>query len=252
MTTDFKLSNKSKAFLEDLRVYLFSSGKNEEEIDEIVDELEAHLTEAEENGKSIEKIIGDSPKAYMESVSKEMAVDYKTWIKYIFIFLFGTFTFLIAGDLLTGNVTISVLNIIGSMVIIFIFIVGVFGLFKFISGRNLSNKIQFSLIGLLVMVQMGLFFGLIILDRTVETPTIEFGFWGSIILGGFVLIFIIGISIWAKTFILIVFITFTTLPGYFLNMTNLQIETQLILEMVIMYAGVGSYLFIFLLKHKKE
>lgn len=41
------LSSKSKSFLEDLRVYLFSSGKNSDGIESIVEELEVHLMEAE-------------------------------------------------------------------------------------------------------------------------------------------------------------------------------------------------------------
>lgn len=37
-----QLSAKSKKFLEDLRVYLFSSGKNEDETEEVIEELEVH------------------------------------------------------------------------------------------------------------------------------------------------------------------------------------------------------------------
>ncbi|MDI3412093.1 MULTISPECIES: hypothetical protein [Bacillus] len=83
MNNELKLSDKSKLFLENLRLYLFSSGKNLDEIEEIVEELEVHLTEAEKSGKPIEKIIGKSPKEYMEMVSNEMVIDYRTWIKYI-------------------------------------------------------------------------------------------------------------------------------------------------------------------------
>lgn len=251
MTTDLHLSKKSKKFLEDLRVYLFSSGKNEQETAEIVEELATHLSAAEENGKSIEKVIGDSPKAYMESVSKEMPVDYKTWIKYMFIFIFGAFTFLIADDLLEGTVAFSVLESIGSLIITIISILTLFVLYKFISSKGLSDKKIFPLLAVWAIVQLGLFVGLIFVDRAVETPMIEFGFWGSLILGILVLIFVAAVSIWAKTFILIVVITFTTLPAYFLNMTNLQLETQLIVEMVIMYGGIGSYLLFYFLKEKK-
>jgi hypothetical protein len=38
-----KLSRESRDFLENLRLYLFSSGKNEKEMEEIIEELEDHL-----------------------------------------------------------------------------------------------------------------------------------------------------------------------------------------------------------------
>src|SRR5690625_6067575 len=80
LTNELKLSNKSKEFLDNLRIYLFSSGKKSDEIDDIVEELEIHLHEAERNGKPIEKVIGKTPEAYMEMISDEMMIDYRTWI----------------------------------------------------------------------------------------------------------------------------------------------------------------------------
>ena len=63
-----ELSTQSRDFLDNLRTYLFASGKNEHEISEIVEELEIHLNEAESNGKSIEDIVGNSPQEYMKSL----------------------------------------------------------------------------------------------------------------------------------------------------------------------------------------
>jgi len=57
-------------------VYLFSSRKKDAEIDDIIHELEDHLYEAERKDKSIEHIIGSSPKEYMQSISKEMKTVY--------------------------------------------------------------------------------------------------------------------------------------------------------------------------------
>ena|SRR5690625_3616153 len=94
LKNEYKLSEDSKEFLENLRVYLFSSGKNSEEIEEIeeiVEELQVHLSEAEKSGKPMEKIIGNSPKEYMEMISDEMVIDYRSWIKYIFLIIFGSF-----------------------------------------------------------------------------------------------------------------------------------------------------------------
>src|SRR5699024_9109279 len=99
MNEKAQLSYKSRKFLEDLRVYLFSSGKDSNEIEQIVEELEIHLIEAEKNGKSIEKIVGHTPKEYMEQLSNEMPVDYKSWFKYVLIIISGAFSFTLANDL---------------------------------------------------------------------------------------------------------------------------------------------------------
>ncbi len=129
--------------MEELRVYLFSSGKKEDEIDEIVEELEVHLLEAEEQGKPIEKVVGDSPKAYMEQLSSVMDIDTKTWFKYALIIILGSFSFKIIGDLLRGELSYSILAIIGHIVISGMFILGLFGAFRYISARQVSNVKQF-------------------------------------------------------------------------------------------------------------
>ena len=89
MKNELQFSKKSQEFTENLRLYLFSSGKNPDEIEDIVNQLEDHLFEAEKKGKPIEKIIGKSPKEYMKMVSNEMAIDYQTWFTYICFFVFG-------------------------------------------------------------------------------------------------------------------------------------------------------------------
>lgn len=77
------ISMESRDFLENLRVYLISSGKKEIEINEIIEELEDHLYEAEKNGKKIDDIIGKSPKEYMEQVANEISFDLKGVVKFI-------------------------------------------------------------------------------------------------------------------------------------------------------------------------
>ena len=86
-----ELSDKSRKFVDDLRLYLFSSGKNDQEIREIAEELEDHLHEAERNGKSIEQIVGASPKEYMVSISSEMNIDYRALAKYIPLIFIGSY-----------------------------------------------------------------------------------------------------------------------------------------------------------------
>jgi hypothetical protein len=240
----FELSQKSRSFLENLRVYLFSSGKKSDEIEEIIEELESHLIEAEQHGKPIEKIIGKSPKAYMEMVSNELTIDFRTWFQYIVIIIFGAFSFTIFQDILAGTLSYSLLELIGHIAITGIFTFLIFLVFKYISSNALSNTIQMVILSLIGLIPVGLFVGLHFLNKSVETPVIEFGQTGSLIIVAITILFIFAISIWAKTGILIVIVTLLTLPEYLLDKTTLNQETQLILSTVVSFGGIGVYLLI--------
>ena len=71
------LSEKSEQFLLELRMYLISKGKNDQQIQDIIEELEDHLLQAEADGKGVEQIVGNSPKAYMKSIGETMQTDFR-------------------------------------------------------------------------------------------------------------------------------------------------------------------------------
>src|SRR5699024_6564428 len=133
------LSQESKQFLENLRVYLFSSGKNWTETEEIIEELETHLMEAEQNSKSTERIIGKSPKEYMESLSEEMAIDYRMWMKYIVLIMLGMLSIDILPDVMEGGLSYSLLMLLGNIAIGVIFLTSVFTVFKYIATHGTST-----------------------------------------------------------------------------------------------------------------
>lgn len=244
MRNEIQISKKSQEFLENLRLYLFSSGKKPDEIEDIVSELEVHLFEAEKKGKPIEKIIGKSPKEYMKMVSDEMVIDYRTWFKYICFIVFGSFSFSIFIDLWEGNLSYSILEIIGDIVIGAIFIASVLIGLKFISTTNRSLKIQGLILGSMAILPIALFVGLIYLNRAIDTPLIYFGNKGSLAIGVVAALIIIGVSIWAKSWTLIIIMAFLILPDYLLSLTSLQEETQMIISVIITYGGIGVYLWI--------
>lgn len=244
LNDELKLSDKSKSFLENLHLYLFSSGRNSDEIEEIVEELEVHLSEAEKSGKPIEKIIGKSPKEYMEMVSNEMVIDYRTWIKYICLIIFGSFSFTILPDLLEGNLSYSVLEIVGHIVIGAIFIASIFTGFKYISTMNQSIKKQGLVLVGVAILPIALFVGLIYLNRVVNTPIIHLGNTASLITGVITALLIIGMSLWAKTWTLIIIVALLTLPDYLLSLTSLKYETQLIISTLITFGGIAIYFWI--------
>lgn len=242
MTNNVELSKEGTEFLENLRVYLFSNGKKWDEIEAIVDELETHLMEAEEKGKPIEKIIGKSPKEYMESLSGEMAIDYRNWMKYIVLILVAGFSIEVLPDVLEGSVSYSLIDLIGNIVIGIIFLALILIAFKYVSTHAMSPKMQLALFSPIVLLNIGLFGGLIYFDRAVASPVIYFGVLGSSIIGIIALLFLIGLSIWAKTWILIVVVTFMTLPDYLLGFTSITYENQLIISTLILFGGMGIYI----------
>lgn len=244
LSNEKRLSEKSKEFLENLNLYLFSSGKNTDEIEEITEELENHLFEAEQNGKSIEKIIGKTPKEYMEMISDEMVIDYRTWFKYICLIIIGSFSITVFPDSLEGTLSYSVLEIVGHIMVAVIFIATIFKGFKYIATKNQSLKKQGVVLMAIGILPMALYVGLIYLNRVIETPIIYFGKTGSLIIGIIAALFIIGMSYWAKTWVLIIIITFLTLPDYLLAFTSLQYETQLMTSWLITCGGIAIYLLI--------
>lgn len=74
------LSKESEQFIIELRMYLISKGKSDKQINEITEELEDHLLQAEKAGKSIAHITGESPKQYIKSISKELDTDFRQLI----------------------------------------------------------------------------------------------------------------------------------------------------------------------------
>jgi len=244
LSNEKRLSEKSKEFLENLNLYLFSSGKNTDEIEEITEELENHLFEAEKNGKPIEKIIGKTPKEYMEMISDEMVIDYRTWFKYICLIIIGSFSINIFPDLLAGNLSYSVLEVAGHIVVASISIAAIFVGFKSIATESHSIKKQGLILLAIAILPIALFVGLIYLNRVIDTPIIYFGNTGSLIIGIIAALFIIGVSYWAKTWVLIIIVTFLTLPDYLLAFTSLQYETQLMTSWLITCSGIAIYLLI--------
>lgn len=252
LKNELKLSIDSQDFLENLRVYLFSTGKNPDKIDEILEELKVHLLEAEKNGKPIDKIIGKSPKEYMKMISQEMDMDYRTWMKYTVLIILGSFSFTIFADLLEGNLAYSVLEIIGQLVIGGIFLTSILLGFKYISSSGLSIRKQVLVLFPIVLIPLLLHIGLIFINRYVDTPIIQFHTTGSWAIGGITALIVFGISLWAKTLALIIIVALLTLPDYLLGLSSLNPETQLMISPWIMFGGIAVYLFVLNKTEKKK
>ncbi|WP_442853246.1 HAAS domain-containing protein [Bacillus sp. EB01] len=245
-----QLSEKSRKFIDDLRLYLFSSGKNDQEIKEIAEELEDHLYEAEVNGKSIDRIIGRSPKEYMMSISSEMKTDYKAWAKYVPPVIIGAMSYFVFGDLLQGTLNYSLLKIAGTVVYCILFLVSVLFAFRFMARNQVSKLKEFLILLLPTFIGTFFFGGIIIADSLYPTPIIHFGTLGSIITGVLFLGFVVIFSIRAKTTILPVVLIALHLPTLLLSHTSFSEITQLIVGWIITYLLIIVYLFFMLKKEK--
>ncbi|UAL47640.1 hypothetical protein K7887_01205 [Sutcliffiella horikoshii] len=237
------LSKKSQTFIENLRIYLFSCGKKTNEIDEITDELEVHLYEAEKENKSVEHIIGSSPKEYMEQISGEMSFDVRGWAKYVPIIILGAFSGIVLKDIVFGGFQYSLVELIGYPLVCIVLLLAYMWTFRHISSHNFSKAKEFFFLYLVSFLSIAMFVGLMFLPNYIESPIIMHGYYGNLIVASMAISFLIGISIWSKTIVSIVLPIFYIVPEYLVGFTDLSVGNQLWISSLIMYALIGAYLF---------
>lgn len=223
------ISKESRDFLDRLSVYLFASGKNEKEIREITGELEDHLHEAEQKGKSVEDITGLTAKQYMDQIAKEMPFDKMGVFKYALVLIFGSIAFYVMGDAINGTMDYSWIILIGLPVMILFYGVMVARLFKYTAGKVLSKKKEFTLLLVMSGVPLAGMGGVVFLEKFIGDTAVSLGTTGRMV--GFVLcaLILIGISIWSKTPIMIILPIVVFVPQYFIERSSWSEETQLMM-----------------------
>lgn len=247
-----ELSKKSRNFLDDLAVYLMSSGKSEEEVQDVVAELKDHLEEAERAGKSVDDVVGQSPKAYMQHLGHEMAFDGKGFFKIIAMLVPNVFAYIIIGNFIQGEMTFSTAQLVGFPLVAVLFLLAAAQAFRNMSVRSTESKIKTGATYIaLAALPMTLFLGLMILDIFVETPTIVFGPTAQLVLFGLAVITLLLVSIWTKTWINLIIPLLLFGPQYALAQTKLPLEQQLILSMLILVVGMGIFLFVWWKKNQQ-
>ncbi len=247
-----ELSKKSRNFLDDLAVYLMSSGKSEEEVQDVVAELKDHLEEAERAGKSVDDVVGQSPKAYMQHLGHEMAFDGKGFFKIIAMLVPNVFAYIIIGNFIQGEMTFSTAQLVGFPLVAVLFLLAAAQAFRNMSVRSTESKIKTGATYIaLAALPMTLFLGLMILDIFVETPTIVFGPTAQLVLFGLAVITLLLVSIWTKTWINLIIPLLLFGPQYALAQTKLPLEQQLIFSMLILVVGMGIFLFVWWKKNQQ-
>lgn len=195
------LSTESTRFLEDLKVYLLASGKNEQATNEIVTELEDHLIEAEADGKSVRAITGESPADYIQSISKEMAFDPKEAFWLVLQVFLGASSFLYLQNLLNGTTTFSILLVGGFLLISIVYLTTLALLFRQDVLRD-SERPRIMLYGIHGSLHLLLIIGLLIVNGLVDSPKITLSPSVGWVIGALLIVWIFVTAWKTKTWIL--------------------------------------------------
>lgn len=246
------LSKESEEFIANLRMYLMTSGKNSGEINDISDELRAHLEDAEKRGKTVDSITGDSPEAYLKTVQSEMTTDVFGILKSLPMLILLLVAYFITGSAIRGTLSFSLVSSIVYPVVAFLSFIAYIYFFRKMSVNNWSNKkmiiifvcIQaFTIISLVVVLFFDMF-----LFEPIYSPSREV-MW--IIVVASVFIFIAG-SLWSKSWITIILPLFLFGPDFIMHFTEVTDTQQLIISSSTLYIGMAAVLLFIFLKNKKQ
>lgn len=203
-----KLSSESNRFIEKLRLYLFSQGIKQSDIEEVADNLAQKLYEMERNNEPIEQITDKSPQEYLdelkEEVNKKKNISVSWLIPYILI---GAIIFMVFGDVLRGVlygeiVAYSLFRILSTVVIGLLFIIGSVFAIRYTSKIQLSVSKEYMILAIPAVIGMILFVAAYFMDGYVETSLVTIHSSGDMILLGLATVIAILLSVWAKTWIL--------------------------------------------------
>lgn len=218
------LSTESTRFLEDLKVYLLASGKNEQATNEIVHELEDHLIEAEADGKSVRAITGESPAAYIQSISKEMAFDPKEAFWLVLQVFLGASSFLYLQNLLNGTTTFSILLVGGFLLISTVYLTTLAFLFRQDALRD-GARPRIMCYGIHGSVHFLLIIGLLIVNGLIDSPKITLSLSVGWMIGSLLIVWILVTAWKTKTWILpialFVYFSLQILSRHIFNVSDL-------------------------------
>ncbi|WP_313430536.1 HAAS domain-containing protein [Siminovitchia terrae] len=226
------LSAKSETFIENLRLYLVTSGKKEKEIIDLTGELKVHLIEAEKDGKNIDEIIDCTPEQYMNSLKREMDTDFKSLAKYLPIFFAGVTAYFIMGPAIRGELTLNIVQVIGFP------LTAIAGLLIYVFFLQQAGKKQFStkrlfLIGMIASACVTILFLLLLLGSGLFVQPFYTGSatvnW--IIVGICSAIFIL-LAVWSKTWLTIWLPGILFIPDVLFRFSNFSDTTILIIGIV--------------------
>lgn len=246
------LSTESTRFLDDLHVYLLASGKNEQATQDIVSELEDHLRDAESDGKSVKSITGDSPAAYIQSISNELAFDWKGLLQIFGLVLAGGSSFSFFQQLFNGSVSYSAILLLSFASAVALLIVCLALILRYLSTHPVSPVRQ--------KVLSGLFGGLfsvsilvtVFADRFIDSPTVTFSLPVSYAIGLLYLVVIIWLSVSSGTWVIAIGLAAYFLPEFVLHQTGVNGIIAILSSYLISVISMNLYFFLPMLLAKRQ
>lgn len=194
------LSKDMQQVLDDMRIYLMSAGKSDREIEGIMDELTVHAEEGERDGKSVRQIFGDSPKAYVQEISKELSSRPMEIAQIVFIIFLGAVSYFIFNDAVHDSLEYSLYVLAGYPIYLLLGAV----LTSFL-GRISAFKAKKTAVLYMSIYSIFMFssiLAIIFADRVYGTPVLSIDGAGRWLIMGLSFICIVLVSFWAKVKVL--------------------------------------------------
>lgn len=247
------ISPKAEAFLDNLHAYLVSYGKKEEEIKSVVAELRDHFVEAEKRGKSFEDITGPSTKVYMDQIRKEMKTDKSESLSILLLFFPLAISFIILPEAIRGEVSYSLLQMTGYLITSVLVLAMFIFFLRFDASRKLSAKMRLLMFWLIGVVPMAMFLIILVLNQYLKlepyfiaTPT------QNIIIAIICTLFLIGYSLFCKTWITIIVPLLFIAPDWIAKQLASTPENQAIINISLTFAGIALFLLVVFLHSKRQ
>ncbi|PNU23555.1 hypothetical protein C1954_10600 [Bacillus stratosphericus] len=177
------VSKETRHILLELQLYLISKGKNQDEIDELMDELTAHAVEAEKDGKTGEDVFGGDPRSYADELAKELSGNHKDWVPFVSAFLIGSLFYMILADAISQNLSYSWFALIGYTLVLVTNVIMIIVMFR-ASAFQTSSRV-FLYFWMLGIFQLTAMVTIKLLDQKVGTPLLVLTSgqrWGVILL----------------------------------------------------------------------
>jgi uncharacterized membrane-anchored protein len=232
------ISSKGEEFIDNLRMYLMMSGKNEREIKELIEELTDHLMEVEKSGRSIDDIIDQKPEEYMASLKKEMKTDYKHIIKLLPIYFLGVIAYFLMGPAIRGEFELNIIQVVGLPILALLGLV-IYVYFLQQAGRKQYSKKKFFIGGVIAssLVTITAIF-ILVASRLLVDPFYTGDTTTDVIVIVVSCCIFILTAIWSKTWVSIWLPAILFIPDIFTRFTNWNHVTILMISM-------ASFLFMF-------
>lgn len=177
------VSKETRHILLELQLYLISKGKNQDEIDELMDELTTHAVEAEKDGKTGEDVFGGDPRSYADELSKELSGNHKDWVPFVSAFLIGSLFYMILSDAISQNLSYSWFALIGYPIVLVANVIMIIVMFRATAFQTSSRIfLYFWILGIFQLTAM---VTIKLLDQKLGTPLLVLTSgqrWGVILL----------------------------------------------------------------------